>query len=185
MFLCIFTVHMSWILILNHKGSQCFVDWVMKGVMVYYYNSTIWLFRGSFCWFITVVPFPVLWRSWIRCFITWFYPRPSKSWPSLYVLCNLLSILRFKRTLTCKTQYSHSVVVYTLGLSHTVYCVEIIAGKGKNMQVLAQIVYHLGVFPKLVIAPLNCLCRKLSLQCCIFYSWPLLVHVPLSLYITI
>lgn len=64
----------------------------------------------------------------------------------------------------CKTQYSHSVVVYTLGLSHTVYCVEIIAGKGKNMQVLAQIICHLvGVIPKLVITPLNCLCRKLSL----------------------
>lgn len=71
----------------------------------------------------------------------------------------------------CKTQYSHSVVVYTLGLSHTVYyCVEILAGKGENMQVLTQIVNHLvGVLPKLVISPLNGLCRKLSLQCCIFY----------------
>lgn len=55
-------------------------------------------------------------------------------------------------TLMCKTQYSHSVVVYTLGVSHTVYyCVEIIAGKGENMQVLAQIVYHfIGVLLKLV-----------------------------------
>lgn len=121
----------------------------------------------------------VLWVIWLRCMtthITWFSSGPSMSWPSLYVLCNLLSILRLKRTLMCITQYSHSVVVYTLGLSHTVYyCVEIIAGKGENMQVLTQTIYHLvGVLPKLV-SRLNGLCRMLSLQCCIFYCWPFLL----------